>query len=380
MQAGDLLFETLVLRPRMTVAQLGKAWSACSPDGLYSLVEFERAAMWVMRRLVETKSDAAAPKGFIDPLRKKVANYAARNMLVDAEAEAILDFLADEGIRCVLLKGIARRAAGAAYPCGDARATNDVDLLLPAKDVRHAWEGLRAMGYERYSNAVSPHHAPPLLGKNRVSVELHHAMSHTMKPAEAWRRANDGAREVTWYGRRVIIPAPTELLWHGMSHALQHGTLAWRLRFFLDGASILAGHEPVKWEIINHRLDTGEISGEDQARRWIDAAAQLANADVPASITRGANRFDVMRFINWRLIVLRRQGVDRFGGRLLEEATRRELGIGVAPSEGSQTVYKRARRRVGGWAARAVYAAWRATARTEPFGTTSRTSGEIASR
>jgi hypothetical protein len=203
-------------------------------------------------------------------------------------------------------------------------------------------------------------------------------MSHTMEPAEAWRRANDGAREVTWNGRRVIIPAATELLWHAMSHALQHGTSAWRLRFFLDGAAILAGKEPVMWDIIGQRLDSGEISDESQARRWIDAAGRLANADVPRSITRGAKAFDVLRSINWRLVVLRGHGVDRFGGRLIEEGTRRELGIGVAPSEGAQSVYVRTRRRVGGWAARVVYGAWLAMARTKSFRTTLRPSSEIA--
>ncbi len=361
MATAELLFETLRLRPRTDPDDLARAWSETRPDGLYPLADYERAAMWILRRLTETEAAAAAPERFVGPLRRHAQDSAARNLMVDAETAAVLTFLGAQGIPSVLIKGTARRAAGARYPCGDARSTSDVDLLLPREAVTRAWEGLRESGYARASSAESPHHAPALVGPGRVGVELHTSLSHTLNPDEAWRRANDDAREIEWNGHRVRIPAPTELLWHALSHALQHDTRAWRLRFFHDGASILAGDDPVAWDIIGSRLDANEVPAERAPRRWLDAAAQLAGTAVPPGIARGERPFDVLRALRWRLSVLEGWKNERFGGRLLEESTRSDLGISFAPCGLGWNPYQRARRHLASVAARVVYGVWRAT-------------------
>ncbi|HEY2805824.1 MAG TPA: nucleotidyltransferase family protein [Gemmatimonadales bacterium] len=360
--AGAALFyETLRLHPRIDPDDLARAWSETNPAGLYPLTDYERGAMWILRRLNDTEAEAATPDAFIGPLRRHVNGATARNMLVDAEAAVVVKLLAKEGISVILLKGLARRAAGPLLPCGDARSTTDVDVLVAPGEVDRAWQYLVDNGYRIATDARSPHHAPPLIGAGGVGVELHKSLSHRMNPDEAWRRATDDARDIDWNGIKVRIPAPTELLWHGLSHALQHDTRAWRLRFFLDAACVLAADEPVAWEIIGQRLDDNEVPEQRSPRRWLDAAAQLAGVELPPGIVRNVPRFDVERALRWRLGVLRERKNHGFGGRLLEEGTRRELGVGVAPRAVGTGLYKRARRRIGGLAARVVYGIWRAT-------------------
>lgn len=166
-------------------------------------------------------------------------------------------------------------------------------------------------------------------------------------------------RTVSWNGIKVLIPAPTELLWHGLTHALHHDLRAWRLRFFLDAASVLAGEEPVAWDIIGARLDAGEVDEALSPRQWLGAAAQLAGTPLPPGILRDAPNYDLTRVMRWRLGVLLGWRERGFGARLLDEGLRAELGLrptGGIPGTGP---YKRVRRRLGGLAARGVYRVWR---------------------
>ena len=98
-------------------------------------------------------------------------------MLVDAEAEGLLRYLSARGVPYVLIKGTARRAAAGRYPFADARATRDVDVLLPAACVPEVWSALRRDGWPFATDpAATPpdhYHPPPLLGPHRVGVELH---------------------------------------------------------------------------------------------------------------------------------------------------------------------------------------------------------------
>lgn len=365
MEAAELLLETLRLRPRLPAEDLARHWSSVDPAGLHALARFEGASMWIMARLSAVRADAVAPPSLVEPLRRDTSGGAARNMLVDATADAVLDFLDGERIPCVLLKGIARRAAGSRFPCGDARTTHDVDLLVRAEDAVRAFDRLVASGYGRISEGVhlTPHHLPALIGPQRVGVELHTSMSHTLPPADAWARANDGRRDALWNGRHVVIPSATELLWHGMAHALQHDAAAWRLRFFQDAATVLAGNQPIEWERVAARLHDGEIDPDRAPLGWLAAAAQLAGVALPPGIENGERRFDVSRALRWRLAVLRRWSDAGFGGRLLEEGTRSMLGAPFEPPNEAWGAWKRTRRQLGALAARAVFGVWRATSR-----------------
>ena len=358
---AELLYETLRLRPRVDLDDLAQAWSTTRPDGLYALTDYERAAMWIMRKLEEAEAADAAPAAFVAPLRRHAQSAAARNEQVDEEASDVLEHLTHEGIPCILLKGIARRAAGARYPCGDARTTTDIDIIVPPDELMNACDSLVEAGWAWKGDRNLPTHTIALMGQGRVAVEVHRTLSAAVSPDDAWHRANDDARDVAWNGRMVAIPSPTELLWHALTNAMAQGTKAWRLRFFLDAASVLAGHEPITWEIIGGRLDAGEVAAQGAPRRWLDAAAQLAGVDIPPGILGGVAPYDVVHALRWRLNVLRQRRPHGLGGRLLEEGTRRELGYPLAPKAPNTGIYKRTRRRLGGLAARMIYNVWRAT-------------------
>jgi len=218
------------------------------PRGLAALVHFEGGAAWAWRRLRETRAAEVAPAPFAQAVAGEARADAAHNLLVDEEVERTVRHLESLGVPSVLIKGIARRVAAPRWPYADARATHDVDVIVPAALAERAWNGLVALGYHRYSEATSPHELPGLAGEGQVSVDIHTSLGHTLPAGEAWRRATAEAVTLVWRGLEVRVPCATELLWHGLIHALQHGVAAWRLRFLLDGAAILAGNDAIAWE------------------------------------------------------------------------------------------------------------------------------------
>jgi len=327
-------------------------------------VAWEGGALWLLRRLAESGLEEAAPAPLVAALRRTAIGEKARGMLVDAEAETVLRFLGARGIPHVLIKGTARRAAAECYPYADARATRDVDVLLPARCVREVWDGLREEGWPLATDpALTPaehYHPPPLVGPNRVGVELHESTGHGFTPEEGWRRANEGAVELEWHGIGVRVPSATELLWHGLTHAVHEGPAGFRLRYFLDGASILASGATIDWDRIGARLEAGEDVDAAPARAWLGTAAILAGCDLPASVAGPSEAFNIVRAFAWRLAVLSRGADAGFAARLLEEGTRVELGLEVAPVVKGTGPFKQTRRWVAVRMARLAYRTWRA--------------------
>ena len=358
MRAGDLLFETLVLRPRAPAMQLVDGWRRVSPRGLVALANFEGGAIWILRRLREIGAAGVAPPAFVEAIAAQARGDAARNLLVDAEAARVVRRLDAAGIRCVLIKGVARRAGVGRWPFADARSTHDVDVIVPEADADRAWKELVSAGYLRYAEFTSLRHRPGLIGEGRVGVELHITPALQLPAGEAWRRATDGSLAVEWQGTRVRVPCATEMLWHGLTHALQNQLFAWRLRFLLDGAVILASNDGIVWDTLSARLDASELDPV-AATRWLDAAAQLAGVEVRIPLRGNATPFDVPLALRWRLGVLCRGRDAGFTGRLLEEGTRVELGLPVAPVVEGTGSFRRTRRWVAGRVARLAYVAWR---------------------
>src|SRR5205823_3069236 len=87
-----------------------------------------------------------------------------------------------------------------------------------------------------------------------------------------------GGRAVERAGVQVALPAPTELLWHGLTHALRHRADAFRLRFLLDGAAILATPAAFDWGEIERRLGTAEIGRRPAAAAWPATAQPWLNS------------------------------------------------------------------------------------------------------
>jgi hypothetical protein len=364
MHTAELLVETLHLTSSLTPEALAAAWGGVNEDGLTALVANEGAVLWLLRRLEALGATDAAPSAFIRWLREQARGLTARNMLVDTETEGVLRLLADRGTPYVLIKGTARRAASALYPYADARATNDVDLLLPEPEVQPAWEYLLSLGWSRATaraTRIGHYHPPPLLGPHGVGVELHSSTRRTLPAAECWRRMAGGAIIVEWHGLSVRVPEATELLWHGLTHAVGDGVRGFRLRYFLDGSALLAGHTVLDWPRIAARLAAGEPPDSRAANWWLSAAAQLAGAELPAGFGHRGDTRDLIRLLRWRLAVLARCEDAGLGARLLEEGTRTELGMPPAEVVPGTGVFKQTRRWLGGRAARVIYRLWRAT-------------------
>jgi hypothetical protein len=364
---GRLLLETLRLGGRPDDDGVRHAWSRADGPAMAAALAWEGGMQWLLRRLVEAGLENAAPAPLKAALRRAAIDERARNMLVDGETEGLVRYLNARGIPHVLIKGTARRAAAGCYPYADARATHDVDVLLPKRCVQEAWDGLRGMGWPFATDpAATPadhYHPPPLLGPHRVGVELQWSTGRDVTPEEAWRRSNDGAVDLDWNRVQVRVPSATELLWHGLTHALHHGPSGFRLRFFLDGAAILASRAAIDWDRIEARLAAGEDVDASVARAWLRAAADLAGCDLPASVRGPSAPFDIARAFAWRLAVVPRGGHEGFTGRLLEEGTRVELGLPVTPVVEGTGPFKQARRWVAGRLARLAYRTWRASAR-----------------
>ena len=367
MRAADVVLTTFRLTGAGGADELAQAWSTLSPNGLDRLVHYEGGALWLERRLPEVGARPAPD--FMAWLTRATRATTARTMIVEAAAADALSKLAVLGVPVILLKGVARRAAAAAglHPWADARPTHDVDLLVPESAAQEAWERLQTLGYmEAPPPPGGPFrtvHLRPLWNQHRVAVEIHTSTALAVPPSEAWRRQSQGARTVGWMGLPCLIPSSTELVWHAITHGLQHGPDAYRLRHFLDAAAILEpGAAAVDWSVIRDRLKAGEDAPAEVAWAWLAAAAWLGGLSTPPlpELRDGAAELPLDRLLRWRLAVLRYLPfTNRMGERLIHEGTRAEVSMPLTPTVPGTPLWKRARRRSAAAAARIAFLLWR---------------------
>jgi hypothetical protein len=371
---GRLLLDTLRLVPGDADA-LRRRWTA--PDVLARAAAiatwsaWEGTALWLRRRLADLDVLPRLPGALAEPLRRAGLRAAQAHLAIDAETEQVVRLLGAHEIACLLIKGPARRVV-APPALSDTRGTSDVDLLIPATEAARAWSLLRAAGYAPLAPhpgappprtemwGESQHHLRPLVRPGGVAVELHVSTSWELPPAVAWERLSATARAYPWRGLTVRCPSGTELLWHALTHAQIADPVAWRLRFWLDAATAMAV-EPPDWDVIAVRLGGPESPGPTAAL-WLDAAAALAGVVLPPAIA--PRRYPLERMLTWRVSVYGRRALGRaLREKLIDEATRAEAGIGLAPAVAGRGVTLHARRRLATIAARLGYALWRAASR-----------------
>jgi hypothetical protein len=362
-QPTDVLLDTLRLGGEVDPADMESVWRRVDTRGLSGLVAQEGCALWLYRRLRSAGAEAAPQPAFAAWLARRARDDAARNLLIDARVSQLGEWLTDQGCPHVWLKGAARRLAVGTYPYADARATNDVDVIVPAELATGAWEQLRHLGFER---ACAPEltppnhfHLPPLSSADGVAVELHLSTSTQVAPREAWHRATTGSEVVRRGGLSFAIPGATELLWHSIAHGLLHGTAGFRLRYFQDASVILAAGRPIDWRVISARLDSPEVPSRALALAWLEAAALLSGRPLPPELPVAAP-FDLGRALRWRLAVSRHApGHPRAAEKLVEEGTRTEIGWPILGGVPRTSAAVRLRRRLTAVVARGAYLAWR---------------------
>lgn len=383
-RGAPLLLDTLRLRDPVPPNDLAARWHSVASRTVAAMgraMEYEGAAAWLLRRLGDRGLLSCPPAALVDDLRRGARRDAVVAMRVDAQAETVLARLAEWGIPTVLLKGVARRAAATLYPYADARALLDVDLLVEEGVADGIERRLLRAGYHHAApaDATPPghHHLRPLTLGGEPPVELHTSTSRDVPALEAWRRANDGAADLDWQGRRIRVPCATELLWHATAHALHTGPPGFRLRHYLDAAVVLASGRAIRWDRISERLRGPEVGDRALALRWLRGAAELAGTELPDPDGLGAegaaptgapapagprtsSRSPVLHALAWRLAVFGRLRTSSpWREKLLDEGTRAQLGLPYAPLDPSRSPGIGVRRRAAAIAGRSIYRLWR---------------------
>jgi Uncharacterised nucleotidyltransferase len=318
----------------------------------------------------------ALPADISDRLRQLAFEDAALRLEVEAEAAAVVTILNRAAVPVILIKGLARCALAARYVYLDARATMDVDLLVPQERSAAAEVALHADGYvsvprERPDEGWRHHHLLPLR-KGRITVELHDSTSTRVPPDVAWVRANEGSELVHWAGHTSRVPSATELAWNAVAHAMEDTIEGFRLARFLELAALVSNDAPIEWAILASRSETAEafdpaVGVADPATvvgNWLGAALALV-ADEHQPTGLDVPRFDLAELITWRLAMLRARPMlgRALAERLLAEGARTAVGLPLELSPTTASRWGRARRPVAGIASRTAFRLWRATRR-----------------
>jgi len=330
-----LLLTTLRLGgARRESAALRQAWETRADyPGLAGLIDFEGCALWLARRLRQIGADTALASDLGGFVTRCARDIAASNLLVDAETETMLGFLTARGTPCILLKGAARRALAHQLPFADARATMDLDLLVPGPAARGLWDDLRApprgyaLGFPDRNPRPRHHHLPALVGPGGVSVEIHTSVAPGIPAELTWQRLRSTATTIQRFGVETLVPSTTELLWDGMMHAVRSGARGFRLHQLLAASCIVATGGGAELREVRDRLARRSSAPPSLAGAWLDAATWLGGAgdgDPPAILTRS---------LQWRLAVARRLPAShRVLGVWADEASRLEFDL--PPSRG----------------------------------------------
>ncbi len=138
-----------------------------------------------------------------------------------------LDALAEAEVDTVVLRGAA--LADTVYPRPELCHCHDLDLWIAPADAERAARALEAAGFpraRRNAGADGPRHLHP----GGLPLQLHHRtlrLSFHEPPAELFPGP---AETATIAGRRALVPAPAEQLFHVLGHAASgpgRDTLRW---------------------------------------------------------------------------------------------------------------------------------------------------------
>jgi hypothetical protein len=311
--SADVLLATLRLGGAPSPDQLRDAWPRADLRAVRRLVEFEGCALWTYRRLRQLDVLGALDADFAAWLSDEGRDAAARNLLIDAEADAVARTLDRLGIPGVFMKGTARRLVADRYPLADARRTSDVDVLVPLQRAWDLWYELRRQGYERTNLTKPPrpehHHLPALMNDRRVGVEIHTTHARGIDPGVSWQRHFTNGATAVRSGVTFRVPSATELLWTATAHALLIPDLAFFLVRLLDTALVWASGAAIDWDEVARRLDAKEIVDGGAAAAWLGAARVLAGQELPAALVGRVTPYDLSRELRLRFAVLRRVAV-----------------------------------------------------------------------
>lgn len=235
---------------------------------------------------------------------------ASANVMKLSSLESLLAALAEAGIRCVLLKGMAFCLT--IYPDAAVRPMSDLDLWIQRSDWTRTWQVMKELGYETDKLWHNPRSIPEhvttlefyprqLMKEDFLSVEIHSDLvahpTHLIGrlPLHAWW---DRAYPLVWQGRTVYLLDPAAALLHTAVHQMfqHHGQL--RLRWLLDVDQLVRGRTDyylteADWQCLSEEaLQAGVLSAVQCSLRLCQ---KWFNTPLPASALDLLSRPDAPR-------------------------------------------------------------------------------------
>jgi hypothetical protein len=317
-------------------------WAALMP-----LVRHEQIASWCRSRALEgTRRETARSSVTVISRTESIAQTAYL-LRVGASLARTVALLRGIGCAAVPLKGAAFWMMANRYPFLAHRRTGDVDLLVEPGRAQDAWDALRDAGYQQIHSDPSihedHHHLPTLRSPLDVAVEIHRSASLFWSSEVSWDRLSRATKSVDIEGIPLALSPVTELFWHHTLHVIGNGGNGCSLRELLTSAALIAGPEPIDWELIQHRLTTDPVQDHDSrqrvpragVRRWIATAFALSGVDAPVAVGLPENPLPrLTRLLAYRARLLRTESgapavLDERLVRRLREAGRATFGLGV---------------------------------------------------
>jgi len=157
----------------------------------------------------------------------------------------------EDGIRWMALKGAALTVRQ--YADLGLRAMADLDILIRAEDLGRAILLLSRAGYRAEENATPDailrqarvRHAWQFFGPPDWNVDLHWRPVNRCYSPEVTRLFWEGAEAVRFGDQAMLVPSPSDQLFHVCVHGLQWDWTR-KIRWIGDALSIL--REPIDWE------------------------------------------------------------------------------------------------------------------------------------
>lgn len=183
-----------------------------------------------------------------------------RSAHVEQRLTELLDLLDGQGLRGLVLKGLAH--AHAWYPEPDSRPAGDIDLLVRPEDLERSYALLTARGWRATGTECGwrgHHHARPLVsatGGEPVLLELHTRLAAEL--VDTPRASFTGWHELLWEragqieGRFRPLPAPCAV--DRLAHAIAHHTVELSFKGLLDLGLAARAESRETWAAARERL------------------------------------------------------------------------------------------------------------------------------
>jgi hypothetical protein len=200
---------------------------------------------------------------------------------LDAVAVELTGALAERGIRSLVLRGPALRAA--LYADGSFRAYDDVDILVAPEQLESSRAILASQGF---APAVVSDTSQPWVRDDGITVDLHTTLVGIgASPSDAWQELTYTSGRLTLGDQQVNVPADATLAVVVALHAAQHGADAGKALSDLGRALI---HFPLEtWEEAARQAGRlAALPAFAAGLRLLPAGAELATRlELPAELS-----------------------------------------------------------------------------------------------